>query len=107
MDRLTAQLLDQLDSLKNRFAAAEQKSLEKILTRLSKLPFVDSGDLLRYHEILLFIAAYPASSRILRTANSELSKFSRRIESLETTGEDLSQLEHPEYSGIAGMSVTP
>lgn len=106
MDRLTTQLLDQLDSLKNRFAAAEQKRLEKILTRVSKLPFGDAGDLLRYHEVLLFMAAYPASSRILRTVSIELSQFSRRIESLETTGEDLSQLEHPDFSGIAGMSVT-
>lgn len=98
--------LDQLDQLKSRFGRGEHRKIERALTRVSGQKIGDVEAVIRYHEILLFLAAYPANSRILRTVNTELSKFSGRIERLEAIGEDLSQLEHPEFSGIAGMSVT-
>ena len=100
------QRLEQLDSLKNQFGSDEQKRVETILTRVSKSRITSAEDLLRYHETLLFLAAYPSNSRILRTVKSELSKFAGRINRAESDSEDLSQLEHPEFSGIAGMPVT-
>ncbi|HEV7797306.1 MAG TPA: hypothetical protein VGO73_04065 [Pyrinomonadaceae bacterium] len=99
-------VLDQLDALKSRFGSREHSSVTPILSRLSRLRFSDAETLLRYHEILLFLRAYPQSEDILRFADRELSKFAERVQQLETTGADLSVLEHPEASGIAGMSVT-
>jgi hypothetical protein len=99
-------LLDQLDALKSRFGSRESKSVERILSRLARARFSDAGTLLRYHEILLFLRAYPQSEQILRVAEHELANFAARVNHLEAAGADLSVLEHPEASGIAGMSVT-
>jgi hypothetical protein len=99
-------LLDQLDDLKSRFGDREQGTVEKLLSRSTRLQFKDAEVLLRYHEILLFLRAYPHSENTLGLTERELSDFARRIEQLEASEVDLSGLEHPEVSGIAGMSVT-
>lgn len=102
----TADLLDQLDVLKSRFGSRERRSAEGILARLSRLRFRDADTLLRYHELLLFLQAYPQSGNTLQIVDRELSNFTERVGQLEASGEDLSVLEHPEVSGIAGLSVT-
>jgi hypothetical protein len=99
-------LLDQLDALKSRFGSREYNTVERILSRLARLRFSDADTLLRYHEILLFLRAYPQSEQILRIADQELSRFAERVNQLAATGADLSVLEHPEASGVAGLSVT-
>lgn len=104
--RAPKRLLDQLDALKSRFGSREHRTLERVLARLARLRFTDADTLLRYHEILLFLRAYPQSDHTLRIVDRELSNFAERVNQLEATGADLSVLEHPEVSGIAGMSVT-
>jgi hypothetical protein len=104
--RAPKRLLDQLDELKSRFGSREHRGVERILSRLSRLRFTDAEALLRYHEILLFLRAYPHSASNLRIVDRELSGFLRRIKQLEASGMDLSALDSPEVSGIAGRYVT-
>lgn len=99
-------LLDQLDVLKSRFGSGEHRGVQRILSRLSRVRFTDAEALLRYHEILLFLRAYPHSAGNQRIVDRELSGFLHRIKQLEASGTDLSALEHTEVSGIAGTSVT-
>lgn len=99
-------LLDQLEELKSRFGAPEQRAVERLLSRLLKLEILNPEALLRYHEILLFLRSYPQSPQVLRTAEMELSDFTGRVRKLEASGADLSGLDSPEVSGIAGRHVT-
>jgi hypothetical protein len=99
-------VLDQLEELKSQFGAREQCAVERLFSRLVKLDFLNPEALVRYHEILLFLRAYPHNQHVLRTAESELSRFSERVRLLEASGADVSGLEHPEVSGIAGTPVT-
>ncbi len=99
-------LLDRLEELKSRFGAPEQRITERLLSRLLQLQFLNAEELVRYHELLLFLRAYPQSRQILRAAETELSRFTERVKRLAATSADLSALEHPEVSGIAGTSVT-
>ncbi len=92
--------------MKSRLGDREHRSVEGVLARLSRLRFTEVGSLLRYHEILLFLRAYPHSTKSLRLVERELSEIAARVNQLEATGVDLSELEHPEISGIAGTSVT-
>jgi hypothetical protein len=98
--------LDQLDELKSRFGEGVQPTVEQTLSRLSQLRFTEAESLLRYHEILLFLRAYPQSERNLRIVDRELSGFTQRVKQLEATGADLSPFDSPEVSGIAGRPVT-
>ncbi len=76
------------------------------LRKLSRQKIRDPETLIRYHELLLFVRAYPQSAAVARMADKELRGFARRVELLRERGVDLSSIEHPEVSGIAGSSVT-
>jgi hypothetical protein len=102
----TTDLLDQLDELKNQFTPAATRRVERLLERLARKKFNDTDSLIHYHEILLFLRAYPRSASFLRSTESELRAFSNRVSYLIDNEIDITPLQHPEVSGIAGTSVT-
>ena len=102
----TSSLLDQLDELKTDFTPGAARKIERLLAQLSRRTFIDTDLLVRYHELLLFVRAYPYNASIVRAAESELRSFANRVSYLEQQEIDLAPLEHPEVSGIAGTSVT-
>ncbi len=99
-------LLDRLDEAKRTFGPDQDKPTEGILSRLAAQNFKDPYSLVRFHEALLFLRAYPQSSKILRQTERMLSSFRNRVDALREVGADISPLKVPEHSGIAGMSVT-
>jgi len=100
------QILDRLDEAKRHFGALQHLTVERLLAKLSDQTFKDAESLVRYHELLLFVRAYPHSAAVLRQAEKELKSFGRRVDLLRGMEVDLSQLETPEMSGIANTSVT-
>jgi hypothetical protein len=63
----------------------------------------DADELVRYHERLLFLRAYPENAAMVRAVENELRHFADRVAALDA---DLAPLQVPEVSGIAGTSVT-
>ena len=102
----TPSLLDQLDELKTEFTPAAARKVERLLAQLSRKKFTDTDLLVRYHELLLFVRAYPYNVSIVRAVESELRAFANRVAFLDEEGIDVAPLEHPEVSGITGTSVT-
>ena len=98
-------LLDQLDELKSRFGAREFRTVERLLVRLDRQKFEDVEALVRFHEILLFLTAYPQGARVRQLAESQLRSFSKRVTALSDAEVDLSAFDNPEISGIAGTAV--
>ncbi|MFN0167761.1 MAG: hypothetical protein ACKV22_15145 [Bryobacteraceae bacterium] len=98
--------LDRLDEWKRRFGPPETDRLERLLARLATTRFRDAGDLIRLHETLLFLRAYPRSPEVARLADVLLFSFAQRIAALEAAGTDLSPFAEPEVSGIAGTSLS-
>ena len=99
-------MLDQLDELKTKFGPREAKEVEVVLRRLSRQKFRDLESLVRYHELLLFVLAYPQSAAVMRAAENDLNGFAKRVAWLSKQGVDVGPLEHPQVSGIAGTPVT-
>ncbi len=99
-------LLDQLANLKRQFDVGAARKIAALLTRTSRQKLNDAKSLIQYHETLLFLCAYPQAPAIVRAAERELRAFSQRITLLRNNGADLSALDGPELSGIAGTSVT-
>lgn len=97
--------LAELEALKRRFGEGDAKIL-RALEILSKAKFEDADSLIRFHEVLLFLRAYPTSADVLKLVDQILKTFSRRVTQLRETEADLSPLDEPEVSGIAGTSVT-
>lgn len=100
------QLLDQLDELKSRFGPREGKRLNAILTRLQQRDFKEPQELIHYHELLLFLRAYPPNARLLRLVERELQTVAKRVAALREADADLSPLDSPDVSGLAGTAVT-
>ena len=94
-------LIDQLDELKNEFTPDTAPRVQRLLHQLSRRKISDTDSLVRYHEVLLFLRAYPQNPDIVRAVENELRAFATRVVDM-----DLAVLQHPEVSGIARTSVT-
>jgi hypothetical protein len=102
----TQQLLDQIDEAKRHFGPGASKTTLQLLRRLSAQKIDDPDDLIRFHEALLFISAYPQDAQARRLAQTLLNSFSQRVQALRDADIDLSALEPPDVSGIAGTFVS-
>ncbi len=72
------QLLDELDEAKRSFGTDDGARVEKLLASLARHEFSDVESLIRFHEALLFICAYPQSRKALQLAEAVLSSFADR-----------------------------
>ncbi|MFN2493620.1 MAG: hypothetical protein ABR501_12145 [Pyrinomonadaceae bacterium] len=88
------------------FDRPSASTLEKALSSAARQQFSDPDALVHYHELLLFLRAYPHNSRLVTLTEKELAFFSQRIQALAANEVDISSIETPEISGIAGTSVT-
>lgn len=100
-----SRILDELEGLKRHFGDGPRELLRK-LRQLGRLKIDDPELLLRFHETLLFFRAYPPSPEVLKQAETTLKTFAGRLSQLRADGIDLSVLDDPEVSGIAGTTVT-
>ncbi len=98
-------LIDQLDELKNQFEPKIAQRILRLIDQLSRKNLNDTDSLFRYHETLLFLRAYPQNASIVRATENQLRGFAERVSALREQDVDLSPLEEPEVSGIAGTSV--
>ena len=98
--------LDQLEVLKTQFGDKPSRKILRLLTRLARLKIDDPYSLIRLHELLLFLRAHPHNPAAVKQTEVLLRMFPRRLLQLQKDGVDLSALEHPDVSGIAGLSVT-
>ena len=80
-------------------------SPQSILRRIASVEPSDANDLIRLHETLLFLRAYPNDRATLHGAEGELSRFAARVAKLAASGGDLEPFDRPEVSGIAGTSI--
>ena len=99
-------LLDRLDEWKRRFGSPETGQLERLLERAARYPVRDAAGLIRLHEALLFLRAYPRTPEVARRADRILFAFAERIAKLRAAAIDLEPFAEPAVSGIAGTELT-
>jgi len=104
-EKTSTRLLRELTELKRNFGRSS-RALEQLLRALGHYRFNDAGELVRFHESLLFFRAYPPNSSILKQVEAILKSFPQRILQLQESDADLSPLDNPEVSGISSTSVT-
>src|SRR5712692_4127229 len=98
-------LLAELEELKRRFGIAPRQLGQK-LREVNVCEIDDAESLIRFHETLLFLRAYPPSARVLNQVEKILKSFGQRVSQLRDADADLAPLDEPEVSGITGTSVT-
>ncbi len=95
-------LLKGLEAAKGRFgqgAAAETKIL---LDQLARSSFRDAKSLIRFHEALLFLRAFPHSTSLVPRLEKLLNSFHERVEMVRAAGVDMAEFDDFDTSGIAG-----
>jgi len=105
MSRDPRDLLTQLEAAKNRFDLGHASVIAKLLAQLSKLRFTDPDQLIRFHECLLFLRAFPHAASQVSTVERLLDTFHRRVENLRDLEADSSAFDDFDTSGIAGTTM--
>ncbi|HEY0099476.1 MAG TPA: hypothetical protein VGB76_11055 [Pyrinomonadaceae bacterium] len=101
------QLLDRLDELKRPGGDPRERArLERVLRQATRRSFTEAETLIRFHEITLYLRAYPQSASLLAHTEKILDSFAARVERLRASGADLTPFEQPDVSGIAATGFT-
>ena len=97
--------LTQLEASRYSFGRNEAASVVKQLNRLDAKRFPDPASLIRFHEALLFLRAFPQGPAVVRVTGRILNSFHRKVEALRKAGADTDDFEPIEVSGIAGTQM--
>jgi len=98
-------LLARLEQEKTNFSRGNAARVLRLLAALGRRQFRDPQTLIRFHDALLFLRAYPHSAAVLRQAERLLDSFIERVQRLRTAGADMSVFDPEQVSGIAGTTM--
>ncbi len=99
------QLLNQLESAKNRFDTGHATRVAVLLAQMAKIELVDPRHVIRFHECLLFLRAFPHAAAQVRRVENLLNSFHHRIASLQARHADMSVFDDFDTCGIAGTTM--
>ena len=101
----SSRLLDELEGCRYRFGRAEAARVFKVLAGANTAALRDIPSLIRFHEALMVLRAFPPSAQVLRQTESMLNRFHTRVEVLRESGADMDEFDPIEVSGIAGTTM--
>ncbi len=104
MPTLDAQLTD-LESAKNLFGPGLAYKVQRLLRQIGRREFRDPKLLIRFHECLLFLRAFPHSVSLVSQVEKLLRSFHERVERIRDLGADMSVFDDFDTSGIAGTTM--
>jgi hypothetical protein len=97
--------LTELEAFRYRFGRDEAARVVKLLKSLDAGRFPDSLSLIRFHESLLFLRAFPHGPAVVRLTERILNGFHNKVEALREAGADMEDFDTFEVSGIAGTQM--
>ena len=101
----TDALLASLEAAKARFGRGAATEARVVLDQLSRHTFQDAKSLLRFHEALLFLRAFPPSTALISPIEKVLNTFHLRTEKLRELGIEMSAFDDFDTSGVAGTTM--
>jgi len=97
--------LTELEACRYRFGKNEATRVVRLLGRIDAATFTDSSLLIRFHETLLFLRAFPQGPAIVRATERTLNNFHKKVEALRKAGADMEDFDTFEVAGIAGTEM--
>jgi len=98
-------LLVRLEAAKGRYGRGAAAETKATLDQLSRQTFSDAKSLIRFHEALLFLRAFPQSPSLVPRIERLLNTFHERVEKLREAGIDMEAFDDFDTSGIAGTTM--
>jgi len=105
MKTVQASQLSELEAAKSQYGSGCAARVEKLLASLRKCEFADAESLVRFHDALLFLRAFPQSRKVVTLTEELLGGIERQAKRLRTAGGDTELFDSEEFSGIAGTVV--
>jgi hypothetical protein len=97
--------LTQLEACRYRFGRGEAARVVNLLRWLDATRFTNTPSLIRFHEALLFLRAFPQGPAVVRAAELILRNFHKKVEALRTAGAEMEDFDTFEVSGIVGTQM--
>jgi hypothetical protein len=98
-------LLASIEAAKSRFGRGAAAEVKLLLDQLARHEFRGAKSLIRFHETLLFLRAFPQSATLVPRIERLLNTFHERVEKLRELGIDMSAFDDFDTSGIAGTTM--
>lgn len=98
-------LLDEIEQSEGRYGHGEAARVENVLDALARRRFADAESLIRFHEALLFLRAFPQGPGVLARTERILRAFHERVADLREQDADMGPFDVYEVLGIAGTSM--
>ncbi len=98
-------LLSKLEAARYRFGRAEATIVVSLLKRLEAARLPDPASLIRFHETLLFLRAFPQGPAVVRTTERILTNFHKKVGALRRAGADMDAFDDFDTSGISGTEM--
>ena len=106
MKKSVAIQLSKLEAARLRYGPGSAASVEKQLGSLRDLQLDDVESLIRFHDALLFLRAFPQSRRVLQLAERMLAGIAKQVARLRDSGAHMELFDPEQVSGIAGAVIT-
>ena len=97
--------LGRLEESKRRFGPGEAARAEKAIAAAGKVRLRDAQSLIRFHDALLFLRAFPQGPGVVRLAEKLLATVNARVAELRAADADMSPFDDESVSGIAGIEI--
>jgi len=98
-------LLLRMEQEKSRFSRGSAARIQQLLAALGGREFHDPRSLIRFHDALLFLRAYPQNAQVVARTERLLATFVQRLRRLRAAGADMSVFDPEQVSGIAGTTM--
>ena len=106
MDKSVATRLSKLEAAGLCYGKGCAASVEKLLVSLKNTQFGDVESLIRFHDALLFLRAFPQNRRVLQLTENLLAGIGKQVARLRDSGADMELFDPEQVSGIAGTAIT-
>ena len=73
---------------------------------MGQVQFDDAESVISFHDLLLFLRAFPQSRKVAQLADHLLTGFVNRVEGLKASGADLDVFDDEQFSGVAGTTIS-
>jgi len=98
-------LLSQLEAARYDFGSGQAAKIVKLLRLLEAESFTDPASLIRFHEVLLFLRAFPQGPAVVRSTERILKSFHTKVTRLRGAGADMDAFDTFEVGGVSGTAM--
>jgi hypothetical protein len=91
--------------MKHSYGPGCPEKCERLLTELRGMKLPDVEALIRFHDTLLFLRAFPQSARVVELADELLAAIEAQVSTFNASPTDAAALDDESVSGIAGTTI--